>query len=89
MEAVQFLQQHLVRGPAGDPVRAQVHHVAELGAGMLQVGETGVGIPQVRLGGHQVGLGDPHARLAAALGRRVSWDTCRHREPVVAPERHH
>ncbi len=66
-----LLGQHLRRRPPGDPVWAGVHLTTEHLAGGLQLGEAGIGRPQVRPGGHQVSLGDFHRRLRPALGRRV------------------
>ena len=60
MQPWAFLGQHLDRGPAGDPMRATVHQVAERLAGCFEVGERVIGVAQVRLRGHQVGLRELH-----------------------------
>jgi hypothetical protein len=50
--------------------------------------ETGTALLHRRCRGHQVSFRDPHAGLAAALGRRVSRDARGDRQPVMAGEGH-
>ncbi len=65
------------------PVHAPVHHLTELPAGLRQPREAGIPLPQVRLGGHQVRLGDLHRRLRPALRFRVIRHAGMHRHPVI------
>ena len=88
VQPVPFLEQQLGRHPAGDPVRPGVDLGAERRARLLQLGERGVLGVQVRLGGHHIGLGDAHRRLAAALGLRIRRHTRADAHPVVAADRH-
>ena len=83
-----LLGQHLRRGAAGDPVRPGVDLLAEHLAGRLQRGEGGVVGQQVRVGGHQVRLGDPDRGLRPALGGRVIGHARRDRQPVMPAELH-
>jgi hypothetical protein len=46
-------------------------------------------VAQVRVGRDQVGLGDPHRRLRAALGLRIGRHARRDRDAVVAADRDH
>jgi hypothetical protein len=80
--------EHVHRSPSGDPVRAAVHQLAERLTRSFQVGERVIGCQQVRLGGHQVGLGELHRRLGAALRGGVRRHTRVHRHRVVAGEPH-
>ena len=66
-----------------------VDPVAEPGAGLLQLREAAVSRQQVRLRGHQVGLGDLHRRLDPALGLRVERHAGLHLAAVVAAQRDH
>ena len=75
--------QPLRRDRARLPVHPPVHHHAELLACPRQLSEAPVALQQVRLRGHQVGLGDPHRRLRPALGLRVIRDARMHRHPVM------
>ncbi len=83
-----FVGEHLVRGPPRHPVDAGVDHVAELLAGSLEVGEGVVGAQQVRLGRHEVGLGELDGVLTAALRGRVGRLAGVHGDPVVRCEGH-
>ena len=83
-----LLGQHLRRRPPGDPVWAGVHLTTEHLAGGLQLGEAGIGRPQVRPGGHQVSLGDFHRRLRPALGRRVIRHAGGDRQAVMPAKLH-
>lgn len=73
MQPLAFLREGQHWATAGLQVRPVVDPLAELAAGGLQFGEAAAHGQQVRLGGHQAGLGDPHRRLRAAL-RRGSAD---------------
>ena len=82
-----FLGEHLDWCPPGHPMLAAVDLGHPRLTGLAQLGPGGVVAAQVGVGGHQVGLGDPHRRLAAAFGLRVRRHTRRHRDPVVATDR--
>ena len=82
-----FLGEHLRRRPSGHPMLAGVDLGHPRLAGLDQLGPAGVVAAQVRVGWHQVGLGDPHGRLAAALGLGVSRHTRRHRDPIMGADR--
>jgi hypothetical protein len=75
----------------GAATRAAVHAGIDLGderrACRFQLGEGGVLRQQVRLGGHDVGLGELDGVLHPALGSRVGGLTRQHRDSVVPPER--
>src|SRR3954447_23826026 len=53
-------------------------------AALDELGEGVVAGAQIRGGGDQVGLRDPHRGLRPALGLRVGRNAGVHREPVVA-----
>ena len=54
-----------------------------------ELGEAAVAAAQVRLGGHQIGLGDAHRGLDAALGLRIERLARMHRRAVMPPGRDH
>jgi hypothetical protein len=59
--------QQVVGAPLRLAMQPAVDRAAQRGAGRLELGEAAVGGAQVGVGRHQVGLGDAHRRLAAAL----------------------
>ena len=63
MQALLLLEEHLDRRPPGHPMLTAI----DLGHPRLtridQLGPSGVVAARVRVGGHQVGLSDPHRRL--------------------------
>ena len=71
------------------PVNPGIHPLAPRVAVRLQPGEAGVLLAQVRLGRHQVRLGDLHRGFGAALGLRVEWPAGLHFAAVMAAQRHH
>ena len=81
-----LLSQHRGGFPAGGPVLTMVDLVHEPLAGRFDLGEGSVFGTQVSVLGHDVGLGDFHRGLHAALGRRVRRLAGQHRHPVVAGE---
>ena len=89
MQALLLLDEHLDRCPPGHPMLTAV----DLGHPRLtridQLRPRPVAVPQVGVGWHQVGLGDPHRRLAATLGFRIRRHTRRDRHAVVAADRDH
>jgi len=77
------------RDRGGLPVHPPVDPVAELAARLGQLGEAAVSRQQVRIRGHQVGLGDLHRGLDPALGLRVERDARLHLAAVVAAHGDH
>jgi len=69
-------------------VRTGVDHRLERRTGAGQRGEVAVVVQQVGGGGDEVGLGDAHRGLRAALGLGVVGDTGLDHAPVVAPGGH-
>jgi hypothetical protein len=88
VQVLSFDDQPLGRDGAGLPVPATIHLDAERIARRLQRAHVRVGLQQVGLGGHQIGLGDPHAGFRAALGFRVEGHTGRDLDPVMPPGGH-
>jgi len=82
MQPGPFLGEHLVRGPAGDPMLPGVDLDTERLARRLQLAERGVRLEQVGVLGDQVGLGDLHARLRTAFRGGVGRDAGVDRHPV-------
>ena len=78
-----LLGQHLHRRPPGHPMRAGVDVRAELLARRFQTAPMVIDGQQVRLGGHQVGLGHLHGRLRASLAGRIRRHAGHHRQPVA------
>jgi hypothetical protein len=87
MQPGAFLDEHLGRNPAGHPVHPGVDLLHKRATCRLDVSEAGVVGQQVRLGGHDVGLGQFDRVFHPALGGRIGGLTCQHRNAVVAAER--
>ena len=64
VQPMPFLGEHLDWCPPGHPMLAAVDLGHPRLTGLDQLGPAGVVAAQVGVGGHQVGLGDPHRRLA-------------------------
>ena len=77
------------RGRGGLPVHPGVDSVAELAAGLLELAEAAVSRQQVRIRGHQVGLGDLHCGLDPALGLGVERNAGLDLAAVAAAQRDH
>ncbi|BBZ21560.1 hypothetical protein MGAD_58950 [Mycolicibacterium gadium] len=67
MQPREFLDQQLGRHPTGGTMRAGIDLLAEVPARLLEFSESGVGVQQISLGGHQIGLGDAHRGLRTTL----------------------
>ena len=78
-----FLGEPSAGGGGSRGVRRALISLAERLARGDQRGEGRVGVAQVGVGGHQVGLGDPDRRLRPALGLRVERLTRLDHHPVV------
>ncbi len=78
-------QQPLGRDRAGLPPPTGVHRRAEPVTHRDQRRHVRVGLAQVGLGRHEIGLRDPHRCLRTALGLRVEPHTRRDLDAVVAP----
>ena len=76
--------QSIRRGFVRLAMGAGVDGFAEGVAGSPQLGERAVCSEEVRFGRHEVGLGDPDSRFAAALGLRIERHAGGDLEPIVA-----
>jgi hypothetical protein len=81
-----FLVEHLDGSATRSAVHAGIDLDVERRARCLDLGEGVVLGEQVRLGGHDVGLGELDGVLHPTLGCRVRGLTRQHRDAVVPPE---
>lgn len=81
-----FHAEHLGGNPARGPVHPGVGLIHERRTRRFDFGETALLGSQVRLGGHNVGVGEFHGVFHPAFGCRISL-TGQHRNTVEAAER--
>jgi hypothetical protein len=83
MQPRPLLHQPLGRDRTGLPVPAAVDVDADRITRRNQRGHVRISLEQIRLGGHQIGLGDTHRRFRATLGLGIKGHTRRHLHPVI------